>query len=90
MPNKIMTKKQTLKVIDASLKRANLIEKICKNICNQQGINSEKLVCKMVPELLNYPFVAGFYLPNPQYTMPAWMLYIDVVKMSLDAIESQK
>ena len=90
MTNKILNKKQVLEKIDASLKRAKLIERICRNICNQQNINSEKLVCKMMPELINYPYMAGFFLPNPQYTMPAWMLYIDVVKMALDAIESQK
>ena len=87
MKNKILTKKQILKDMDKRIKKAKQIENICKQICEKQGIDPERLVCKMMPELINQPYMAGFFLPNPQYTMPAWWLYRDLVELALEIIK---
>jgi len=65
------------------IKHQELVEKICIEICKAHGINPDRLVCKSIPELLNYPFLGGYYLPNPQLTMPAWWLYRDLVELTL-------
>lgn len=63
-----------------------VVEQICRQLCIDQGIDPNDQICKMMPQLLNYPFMAGYFLPDKSYIMPAWQMYQDLVKTTVDII----
>ena len=82
-------KSQILKEVDLKIKRSERIEEICRKQCKLNGIEPDVLVCKHMPQLLNYPYMAGFIVPEPMFQMKAWHLYEDIVIQTLDLIEYQ-
>lgn len=93
MPNTIINlkelkkdQKKINKAFEKRRKRLELIEKICRELCTKEGIDPSILICKQMPQYINYP-IPTFVCPNPQWTMPAWMLYRDVVEATLEALD---
>lgn len=79
-----------LKEVAERQKRNKKIEIACRDICLGRGINPDKLICPQMPELLNYPFIGGFYCPDPTLTMPAWRMFEGVVIEALSILEATK
>lgn len=65
-----MGKNKILKEVAKKIKRNERIKIACRDICLGRGIDPDRLVCPQMPELLSYPFIGGFYLPDPTFTMP--------------------
>ncbi len=79
-------KQEILKEIDLRIKRSKRIEEACRIICTNKGIDPDRFVCQHMPEYMNYP-IPAFFLPNPQFTMPAWWLFRDAVEEALKIFE---
>lgn len=57
-------------------------------ICKRRGLEPNKLVCKHMPELITSPYMAGFFIPDLQFQMPAWKLFIYDAEVALEALEA--
>lgn len=77
-----------LKEIDNRIKKSKRIEIACRDLCLHNGIDPDRFICKHMPELLNNPFIGGFYCPDPTFTMPAWRMFEDTVRQALDILEA--
>ena len=82
--NKIITNLK--KEVEKHVKREKLIEKICRAHCVDSGINPDALVCQMMPQYIQYPMQAAFYVPPKDFTVPAWSVYHDLVHETLKAL----
>lgn len=85
-----MKKDRILKEVYKKIKRNERIKTACRDICLGRGIDPDRLVCPQMPELLNYPFIGGFYLPDPTSTLPAWRMFEGVVIEALNILECTK
>lgn len=81
-------KSKILKDIDLRIKRNQRIKTACRNICLSRGLDPDKFVCPQMPELLNYPFMGGFYCPDPTFTMPMWRMFEGIVIEALHILET--
>lgn len=79
-----------LKEVELRRKQNKRIEIACRDICLGRNIDPNRLICPQMPELLNYPFVGGFYCPDPTLTMPAWRLFEGIVIEALNILEATK
>lgn len=82
-------KAKILKEVENKIKRAKHIEIACRDLCLHNGLDPDILVCKQMPQYMNYP-IPTFILPNPQITIPAWWLYREVIEQALSILEATK
>lgn len=83
----IKEKSRILKEVAERTKRYERIETACRDLCLQNGIDPDMIVCRQMPAYLNYPLPA-YIIPDPQYTMKAWWLYRDIVEDALKILEA--
>jgi hypothetical protein len=83
-------KSKILKEVNERIKKNKRIKTACRDICLGRGLDPDRLVCPQMPELLNYPFVRGFYCPDPTFTMPMWRMFEGVVMEALNILEATK
>lgn len=81
-------KHKILKEVELKRKRNKRIEIACRDLCLGRGIDPDKLICPQMPELLNFPFMGAYYLPDPQLTMPSWRMFEGTIIEALNILEA--
>ncbi len=83
-------KAKILKEVNDRFKLNQRIEVACRDLCLHKGIDPDRFICSHMPEFLVEGSMQGFYLPNPQFTMPAWWMFRDAVQLALNILEATK
>lgn len=75
---------------NVGMKKEEKIRQLAIDICKARGLDPKRLVCSHHPELINGPYMAGFFIPNFNFQMPAWRLFTSDAELALEAVESFK
>lgn len=65
------------------IEKDKIIEKICRKLCINNSIDPDQRICRQMPELLQYPFIGAFVVPDEIFQIPYWFLYREIVGETL-------
>lgn len=65
------------------IEKDKIIEKVCRKICENNNINPDKRICRLMPELLQPPFFGTYVIPDDIYQIPYWFIYREIVNEAL-------
>ena len=61
----------------------NLVEKICRKICEEKKMNPDDLACPVMPVFINAaPLINGFIVPPPTAICKVWQLFEHYVEIA--------
>jgi hypothetical protein len=69
-------------------KRARIIEQTCRELCKQDGIDPDSLICLQMPQFIN-SYRVGYIIPSSDFQMIAWWSYRRIVDETLRQIDKQ-
>jgi hypothetical protein len=65
-----------------------IIEKVCRRIAKEKGMNPDDLACPVMPVFVNAaPLINGFIVPPSTATCKVWQLFEHYVEMVFEELE---